>query len=610
MKFILNTVLFCLYVSSFSAQTTITLDNHFEDWEMVPSWSDDGVGNINKTAITHDVDWVYFYIRTTNEVALDENTLPNSIRLVIDFDNDIATGSNYLNLGLGAEMVVNFPSRSVTMFSSSGTSSGPGINSVGVHVAPVYSAFEFEIAIDRSLVNLNDGALKFLWYEGDTSSSIPQGGEVHVLTDFSYSIAPTPLERSENTEIRVAFWNVKRELDNTSVYDSYNRILDATNPDIIGFSEVEDYTPSFVADLLDMWLPLENGASWFVEKDDWDLMIASRFPITSIFPTINRQMPALINTESVWGVPTLFTCSHLKCCDGDAQRQEQADDYMSFLRDAIEPGGVLDLPEGSPIIYGGDLNMVGLSGPINTLETGDIYNNSLHGDDFFPDWDSSDLTQIVARLTDRAMDYTWRNDSGSYMPGKLDYIIISDAVIEVLRAYSLQTSDLPPARLAQYNLELYDAEDASDHFMVVADLALVGGISQTDTDGDGVFDAVDNCPGLSNVDQSDFNFDGLGDACSDSDLDGLSDEIEILITITDPLIQDTDGDGLTDGIELSLFITDPLHSDTNENGLSDAEDLLDSGEIGATCSGDTNNDGSITIGDLLLVLSAFGDVCS
>jgi len=169
---------------------------------------------------------------------------------------------------------------------------------------------------------------------------------------------------------------------------------------------------------------------------------------------------------------------------------------------------------------------------------------------------------------------------------------------------------LPPARLAQYNLELYDAEDASDHFMVVADLALVGGVSQTDTDGDGIFDALDNCPDLSNADQADFNFDGLGDACSDSDLDGLSDEFELLITITDPLIQDTDGDGLTDGVELSLFITNPLDYDTNENGLSDAEDLLNNGEIGETCNGDTNNDGSITIGDLLFVLSAFGGICS
>ena len=100
------------------------------------------------------------------------------------------------------------------------------------------------------------------------------------------------------------------------------------------------------------------------------------------------------------------------------------------------------------------------------------------------------------------MDYTWRNDSGSYMPGKLDYIVISDAVVEVLRAYALQTSDLPPARLAQYNLELYDAEDASDHFMVVADLALVGGISQTDADGDGILNDSDNCPETANEDQA------------------------------------------------------------------------------------------------------------
>ena len=473
MKLIISAFLFCLLASSFSAQSEITLDNKFEDWNTAQSWTSESGGNVNRVAITHDVDWVYFYIRTTSEVALDENTLPNSICLVIDFDNDPATGSNYSNLGLGAEMVLDFPSRSVTVFSSNGVSSELGINNVGVHAAPVYSAFEFEIALDRSLVNLGNGDMKFLFYEGDASSSIPQGGGIHALTDFNSFLTPTPLERAANTDVRVAFWNVKRELDNTSVYDSYNRILDATNPDIIGFSEVEDYTPAFVVGLLDMWLPLEGGASWFVEKDDYDLMIASRFPIVSTFPTINRQMPALISTEGVWGVPTLFTCSHLKCCGGDSQRQEQADDYMSFLRDAIEPGGVLDLPEGSPIVYGGDLNMVGLSGPINTLETGDIFNNNVYGSDFSPDWDGSDLTQVVARLTDRAMDYTWRNDSGSYMPGKLDYIVVSDAVVEVLRAYSLQTSDLPEARLVQYNLESADAVNASDHFMVVADLVLL-----------------------------------------------------------------------------------------------------------------------------------------
>ena len=125
---------------------------------------------------------------------------------------------------------------------------------------------------------------------------------------------------------------------------------------------------------------------------------------------------------------------------------------------------------------------------------------------------------------------------------------------------------------------------------------------------DGIIDVADNCPNLSNYDQADFNLDGFGDACSDSDLDGLTDELELLITSTDPLIQDTDGDGLTDGIEVSLFITDPLLYDTDQNGNSDADDLY-LNSWSAPCTGDANDDGSVTVGDLLIILSAFGDVC-
>ena len=319
-------------------------------------------------------------------------------------------------------------------------------------------------------------------------------------------------------------------------------------------------------------------------------------------------MPGVISTESVWGVPMLFTSSHLKCCNGDALRQQQADEYMAFQRDAMTVGGAIDIPSGSPIVYGGDLNMVGLSGSINTLKTGDIDDNDQFGVDFSPDWDGSSMVELDARLSDRAMDYTWRNDWSAYMPGKLDYIIVSDAVVDVLRQYSLQTSDLSAARLEQYGLLENDDLDASDHFIVIADLALVGGVSQNDSDADGIIDVADNCPNLSNSDQADFNLDGFGDACSDADLDGLNDELELLITSTDPLIQDTDGDGLTDGIEVSLFITDPLLYDTNQNGYSDAEDL-NLNSWSPPCTGDTNEDGSVTVGDLLLLLSAFGDVC-
>lgn len=51
------------------------------------------------------------------------------------------------------------------------------------------------------------------------------------------------------------------------------------------------------------------------------------------------------------------------------------------------------------------------------------------------------------------------------------------------------------------------------------------GSSATDSDGDGICDAVDNCPVIANGDQADANSDGTGDACTvtftDADNDGV-----------------------------------------------------------------------------------------
>jgi len=288
----------------------------------------------------------------------------------------------------------------------------------------------------------------------------------------------------------------------------------------------------------------------------------------------------------------LFTSSHLKCCGGnsnEAQRQSEADEYMAFLRDAINgEGDGLVLSPNAPVVYGGDLNMVGLDNPIYTLVTGDIANESTNGPDFAPDWDGSSLTEWPILQSDHPFDYTWTSNSLSseWIPGKLDYIITSDATADLKGGFVLRTDDMSPGRLSELGLLSGDALAASDHFIVVADLGLGGLIGyQPDSDSDGIYDSSDNCVAVANYTQEDFNEDGVGDACSDSD-----------------------GDGLSDALELNVYNTDPLASDTNQNGVSDGLELCLCSSNGS-CPGDITNDLVVSVADLLALLGLFGATC-
>lgn len=57
---------------------------------------------------------------------------------------------------------------------------------------------------------------------------------------------------------------------------------------------------------------------------------------------------------------------------------------------------------------------------------------------------------------------------------------------------------------------------------------LLDTVALLDGDGDGVPDALDNCPAVANADQSDFDGDGAGDACDvDDDNDGVIDAQDV-----------------------------------------------------------------------------------
>jgi len=126
-----------------------------------------------------------------------------------------------------------------------------------------------------------------------------------------------------------------------------------------------------------------------------------------------------------------------------------------------------------------------------------------------------------------------------------------------------------------------------------------------DSDSDGIYDSVDNCPLNANSDQADRDGDGRGDQCdgegtsgkSDADNDGIINRKDNCLNTSNFDQADLDGDGIGDACDTPLSETDidfdtinddvdncPLDPNTNQ------EDQ-DGDGIGDSCDDDVDGDG-------------------
>jgi hypothetical protein len=110
-----------------------------------------------------------------------------------------------------------------------------------------------------------------------------------------------------------------------------------------------------------------------------------------------------------------------------------------------------------------------------------------------------------------------------------------------------------------------------------------------DDDGDGIPDSVDNCPLTINIGQRDADGDGVGDACdsdpktpgsspSDADRDGVADRVDDCPWVYDPQQTDSDRDRTGDACDNCPNDANERQTDRDGDGEGDRCDL-DDGEI-------------------------------
>ena len=308
----------------------------------------------------------------------------------------------------------------------------------------------------------------------------------------------TLLDRNDPQALRLVSYNVLWNSIFAAVDPRgaarFARLVRALDPDILCLQEIgvhprdmgqpdaRRWTAADVIELLNVLLPVPGGWHAFQGGDN---VVASRFPLARArartVPEPERsQAIALVDLpDERFAADFYVLVNHFKCCDPqryDAARQQQADAIVAWLRDALEAGGQEHLARGTPFAVVGDLNIVGSSQPVMTLVEGDVQDERRYGADFAPDWDGSSLTDLRPRhnADPQGEDWTWRNDSDRFPPGRLDYVIYSDSVLEVSHSLVLDTTTWSTADLARAGLERYDVTADGvgrvfDHLPLVCD---------------------------------------------------------------------------------------------------------------------------------------------
>jgi len=443
----------------------------------------------------------HLYLRFT--VADESFTLqaaPKSVVIYLDADADIRTGRRsddeaLAGLGVDLELVFSPGERAggkrqgakLFAIDQAGGATELSTRAFDVIAAPTVAATWYEARISRTPAAtsplpraglLSSGKVRGVMAALDARGAIEAWADPFEVDCPSVSrggarLADMALPARPAGSVRVVSYNVRHS---SPLKDAprFRRILEVLAPDVVLLQEWEEGSGDQVAGWFTAMLPDERP--WNVVKapgtmgEGGGVAIATRLPMVDVTtPLVVRNVDKdhrvrVVMARITTSIGDIAAASvHLKCCGsaGSPEDRLRASETTAINRELARlagghgggPGGGF----GGGIVIGGDMNLVGSWGPIASLGAG-------------LDADQSDLEIARARVHGDGTLVTWRDASTPFTPGRLDYVLYSDARWVVRNAFVLDTTRMSDELLARLGLDGDDTQRASDHMPVVIDL--------------------------------------------------------------------------------------------------------------------------------------------
>lgn len=465
-------------------ERAIRMDGQFDDWPADAAAAATG-------------EYLYFRLQTPELVTLQ--AAEQTYALQVDLDASAATGrAVHVDAAdqalLGVDLEVQFspfaerrgrqPERGQAvrvLVAAAGADMAPVSHAAaGLLVAPTHSSDEFEIRLSREALagllphlKADAAAARFIALDrrGRQTAAWPTVKLALPTLENGSATIGGALPRRGVDELRIVTLNVEYAATMTNPAP-FGRILRALNPDIVLIQEWDKGDEYEISSWFREHVPPASG--WqCMRSEGWGVAIVSRHPMRRLGPELLtrpddappdthipdraiRFVGALVNTP----LGDVATASvHLKCCGHDGSEEDLARLAEARLINEVFAAGIHEVCPNGPTplrVIGGDLNLVGSRDPLGLIGAG-------------LDADGSDLEAVEPWVTGDAAQYTWMNSESSFTPGRLDYVLVGDAGLEVSRSFVLDTARLSEAALAAHGLERADSA-ASDHRPIVVDV--------------------------------------------------------------------------------------------------------------------------------------------